>query len=174
MSIVKHYQDQPLPPALTQEQNEVRKKQNGAIQAMQDPFQEENNWFAGYDWVIRMNPDVLIRRDEWLRATMMNETIDAILIDLTPVGVHTDFTVFRPSAVNKTRLLHTRSTNAENHMLGGVEHLVQSGRIAWLPHATQIPRFSGRVVGPQSDVIHHHSLVKYCPDYFNATDGTHF
>jgi hypothetical protein len=38
-------------------------KQKGAIKAMLDPFIENVTWFDEYDWVIRLNPDVLIRND---------------------------------------------------------------------------------------------------------------
>ena len=47
--------------------------QQGAIQAMLDPF--KHNWFEGYDWVIRLNPDVLIRDDTWFRQIMVNESV---------------------------------------------------------------------------------------------------
>jgi hypothetical protein len=167
--VVKHYDEEPL----TYEQYDKR-KQIGAIRAMQDPFKGDNDWFKGYDWVIRLNPDVLIRRDEWLRATMVNETIDAILIRFMAQRIHTDFTAFRPRAINKTRLLHSPFTNAEQHMFGGVEHLVQSGRVAWLPHAQHIPEGIGRVVGSKSAVVHHHDLYRHCPAYFNATKGNFF
>ena len=108
--------------------------QNGAIQAMVDPFLFENNtnqsdgamsWFDEYDWVIRLNPDVLIRDDTWLMETMMDESIDAIFHDcynrlLYPSlpyngqprqpqpnlpKFHTDFTAFRPRAIHRELLL---------------------------------------------------------------------
>jgi hypothetical protein len=58
--------------------------QNGAIQAMIDPYiatKNNGSWFDDYDWVIRLNPDVLIRNDTWLISTMMNDSIDAIFHD---------------------------------------------------------------------------------------------
>jgi hypothetical protein len=53
----------------------------GAIQAMIDPFVEKMTWFDEYDWVIRLNPDVLIRHDTWLIQTMLNTSIDGIFHD---------------------------------------------------------------------------------------------
>ena len=115
--------------------------QNGAIQAMIDPFLVQNNndnrtsWFDDYDWVIRLNPDVLIRNDTWLISTMMNASIDAIVHDcynrrLYPSSAnddpparplilpnplpsnipstpkfHTDFTAFRPRAIRRDLVL---------------------------------------------------------------------
>lgn len=154
-----------------------RQKQSGAIKAMQQPFLNSNrDWFRGYDWVVRLNPDVLVRDDDWLRKTMLNKTVDAIVIEKWPKLVHTDFVAFRPHAVNKTELLNRRATSgtAEMHMYRGVEHLIQQGRVARLPHAQRIPETDARVVGKQSPVIHHHDLYKYCPNYFNATHGDFF
>jgi hypothetical protein len=146
---------------------EIRRKQDGAIRAMLDPF--KYNWFSNYDWVIRLNPDVLIRRDEWLRMTMLNETVDAILIEyIKGRAIHTDFTAFRPSAPRKDKLYESRITTAEYQIYGGFEHIIQSGRLQWLPHAERTGG-AARVVGKQSDVIHHHELVNYCPDFFNVT-----
>ncbi|CAB9524524.1 hypothetical protein SEMRO_1547_G281520.1 [Seminavis robusta] len=47
----------PPPP----QQVPIDPKQDGAIRAMVDPFLPQNNWFQDYDWIFRMNPDVLIR-----------------------------------------------------------------------------------------------------------------
>jgi hypothetical protein len=90
-------------------------KQNGAKRAMIDPFDPNSNhtdtsndestnttsWFDGYDWVIRLNPDVLIRREKWLRQTMLMPDVDAILVDYTTpeqplrLLLNTDFYAFR-------------------------------------------------------------------------------
>ena len=50
--------------------------QGGAILAIKKAI--ENNWFDGYDWVIRLNPDVLIRNETWLVETMSNKEVDGI------------------------------------------------------------------------------------------------
>ena len=66
------------------------KLQMGANLGMQLGFQE--GWFSEYDWVIRINPDVLIRNSTWLIDAMMkNETNDGIFVKCTPWKVHTDF-----------------------------------------------------------------------------------
>jgi len=66
------------------------KKQQGAKQAMIDPF--KHGWFEAYDWVIRLNPDVLVRREKWIRQTMLNTSIDAMLVYNDAANVyHSDF-----------------------------------------------------------------------------------
>jgi hypothetical protein len=108
--------------------------QDGAIQAMIDPFLPENNkndsnsWFDDYDWVIRLNPDVLIRNDTWLIQSMMMDSIDGIFHDcfnrihypadiqrgqppLKPaLKFHSDFYAFRPVAVRRDLVLSPRKT----------------------------------------------------------------
>jgi hypothetical protein len=52
--------------------------QVGAKQAMVDAF--EHGWFDGYDWIVRLNPDVLIRNDTWFLEQMVNTSVDALFI----------------------------------------------------------------------------------------------
>jgi hypothetical protein len=148
-------------------------KQMGAKRAMMDPFLKENRWFDGYDWVIRLNPDVLIRRDTWIRQTMLNTSIDGIFVDYTKKnvsGIHSDFYAFRPSAASDTALIdnfHRRPT-AETHLYSGFSDSIGRKRVAWLPGA-KIRREMARVIGKESPVIHYHGYFKACPHYFNAT-----
>jgi hypothetical protein len=148
-------------------------KQMGAKRAMVDPFLKENRWFDDYDWVIRLNPDVLIRRDAWIRQTMLNTSIDGIFVDYSKKrrkAVHSDFYAFRPSAANDKVLIdnfHKRPT-AETHLYSGFRDTIRRKRVAWLPGA-KIRRESARVMGKESPVIHFHAYFKACPHYFNAT-----
>jgi hypothetical protein len=168
---VRRYVDPPLGNETGISEETV--KQMGAKRAMMDPFLKENRWFDGYDWVIRLNPDVLIRRDTWIRQTMLNTSIDGIFIDYSKKrtkGVHSDFYVFRPSAANDTALIdnfHKRPT-AETHLYSGFRDTIRRKRVAWLPGA-KIRRESARVMGKESPVIHFHAYFKACPHYFNAT-----
>jgi hypothetical protein len=149
-------------------------KQMGAKRAMMDPFLKENRWYDDYDWVIRLNPDVLIRRDTWIRQTMMNTSIDGIFVDFSKrsaKAVHSDFYAFRPSAANDKVLidnLHKRPT-AETHLYSGFRGTIRRKRVAWLPGA-RIRRESARVMGKESPVIHFHPYFKACLHYFNATN----
>jgi hypothetical protein len=148
-------------------------KQMGAKRAMVDPFLKENRWFNAFDWVIRLNPDVLIRRDTWIRQTMMNTSVDGIFVDYSTKsakGVHSDFYAFRPSAANDEALIdnfHKRPT-AETHLYSGFSDSILRKRVAWLPGA-RIHKEWARVIGKKSPVIHYHGYFKACPHYFNAT-----
>ena len=161
------------------------KKQDGAVSAMVDPFLPHNNWFQGYEWIIRVNPDVLFRRDFWLLQTMQNSSVDAIMVDwrgvykpdgvkIFPKAMHTDFYAFRPEAVNGTALLemyqHQKrigKLHAEEHIYPGFEHLIINGRMTWLPNVTGNEQ-SARTAGPDCEVVHHHPLIRACPNYFDV------
>jgi hypothetical protein len=90
-------------------------KQWGANLALMVAFQHK--WFDGYDWVIRINPDVLIRDSTFLQTHINDPNVDAILHkcrqpscqdgtdnpERTPqpfkyLQIHTDVLVFRPDA----------------------------------------------------------------------------
>ena len=89
--------------------------QEGAAAAMKDATL--NNFFVGYDWIIRMNPDVIIRNDTFLVSTITNDSnATAMLVDCTPKEldrnkltpkmrawegplVQTDFFALKPSAL---------------------------------------------------------------------------
>jgi hypothetical protein len=182
--------------------------------------QQPTSWFDDYDWVIRLNPDVLIRNDTWLISTMMNDSIDAIFHDcynrkLYPSNhddkndvvenenddngdhptlsssipqFHTDFTAFRPRAINRdlvcsalTRNVTFNSTGsneitsiafpitvAEHHYTGAVWNIYQSQRFVYLEGGnTTIPGHC-RLEGVHSPVLHVHELVNDCPYYYNA------
>jgi hypothetical protein len=155
-------------------------KQEGAVLAMVDPFLS-SNWFDGYEWVLRLNPDVLIRRDKWLLQTMHNPNVDAIFVDWRrnfrhkfPQALHSDFYAFRPKAVNGTAWIefyqHQKKNgkiHAESHVYAGVEHIMEQGRMAWLPNVTGNFRFA-RTGGPHCDVVHSHDILQSCPNYFEA------
>lgn len=158
-------------------------KQTGATRAMVDPFETNSttSWFEGYDWVLRMNPDVLIRRDEWLLQTMQNPQVDAIAVDWrrnfrnkSPKALHSDFFAFRPEAINGTALqrmyeaqMKSGKLDAESHIYAGVEHLIEQERVAWLPNVKGNWRFA-RTDGPYCDIVHHHAILQACPNYFDA------
>jgi hypothetical protein len=178
--------------------------QNGAIQAMIDPFKLEDNdvdsndnvksWFNGYDWVIRLNPDVLIRNDTWLIETMMNTSIDAIFHDcfnrkLYPFNndrqipkFHSDFVAFRPLAVRRDLILsvplvklnhlNRNVMNAEMHLTESFWNIYQSKRFAYLEGGENSKPGRCRLEGMHSPVLHVHQLAKFCPFYYNVTkDG---
>jgi hypothetical protein len=184
--------------------------QDGAIQAMIDPFLVENNdnnnesgnstsWFDGYDWVIRLNPDVLIRNDTWLIQTMMDESIDAILHDCynrilyPPIQrkipppqrlpkFHTDFTAFRPNAIDRELVLSTplatfdavknrTTTNAEMHLTMSLWNIYQSKRFVYVNGGKNSIPGHCRLEGVDSPILHVHEIAQFCPYYYNATNA---
>lgn len=63
----------------------------------------EHGWFSEtYDWMIRLNPDVLIRNSSWLLETMSDRVnaVDGIFVECDnpnlPHKLHTDFFAVRP------------------------------------------------------------------------------
>jgi hypothetical protein len=163
-------------------------KQYGAKQAMLDPF--FNHWFDDYDWIFRLNPDVLIRNETWLLEQIHKDHVQAILYRFRQAGFHSDFYGFRPSVytaqphITPKRLLshlNDSSLTAEHQMMdifGPLLKLQHDNKdaknpIAWLPGARIEPR-QARLGGTESHVLHLHSLVRHCPNYFDAHDGELF
>ncbi|CAB9509920.1 expressed unknown protein [Seminavis robusta] len=160
-------------------------KQQGAITAMLAPFpfappvtttttNDTASWFDDYDWVIRLNPDVLFRNvDDWILPTLHNTTVDAIVIKYYPGALHTDFYAFRPHAIDGHALwlkYHKQAKrkhfHAETHIHPGFAKVLQRRRAAWLPNVT-LTDGSARVGGPHCPVVHAHSILSHCPNYFD-------
>ncbi|CAJ1346449.1 unnamed protein product, partial [Effrenium voratum] len=142
--------------------------QAGAIQALVDGFGSkgfEEKWFEQYDWVIRLNPDVLIMDAEWLQATMQNDSVDAIFQACDKMRIHTDFFAVRVRAVNHTLVDVTRNGNAEMHATLSFGNIKKSGRFVWV-RGGEPAGSSCKIMGNRSAAVHNHSLVKFCPDYF--------
>jgi len=57
------------------------------------------DWFTGYDWIVRINPDVLIYNDTWILDVMIHDSnAESILVDCLGGMVQTDFMAFRPES----------------------------------------------------------------------------
>ena len=151
-----------------------KRKQAGAKRALVDAVQK--SWFHGYDWVLRLNPDVLVRDDTWISQQLKKPEIGAILVNCSdakdPQCLHTDFFIVRPQMIDQTALeKHSSHRYAENHLYASLQsYLDFEHGVAWLPHV-QRRGTAARVLGQWAPVIHEHSFVKHCPDYWNATDG---
>ncbi|CAE7338935.1 unnamed protein product [Symbiodinium necroappetens] len=148
------------------------KYEEGAIQATIDAFGskgQQEKWFDRYDWVVRLNPDVLIMDDNWLLETMGNSSVDAIFVDC--VGqINTDFFAVRPHVIQANLADSCTSgpgdTNAETHFTCVVSTIISSGRYVWVKGAQNIG--GCRVAGAESPVVHEHGFRKCCPDYLSA------
>jgi hypothetical protein len=151
--------------------------QEGAVQAMIDPFLKNANWFDDYDWVIRLNMDVLIRHDTWLIRTMLDPTMNGIFRDcINPPNFgleayfHTDFYAFRPSAVDRELLLRVPRDNAEGHLSLGLRNIFDSKQFAYITDAANSKRGFCRIVGVNATAIHSHNMWQVCPYYYNYTE----
>jgi hypothetical protein len=197
----------------------------GAKLALVDPL--EGGYLDIYDWVIRLNPDVLIRNETWLLTALQNPDIDGIFawcnmptrefpaadvmalrrraafLDSDPSAqqyaretsypdtnpfkgrssvtssdeetislIHTDFMAFRPRAIaldsrKSARHLSREIGNTEFHATKVMESIISSGRHARIEGGGCF-RYSMRMLGRESPVIHFHELLGFCPDYFDA------
>jgi hypothetical protein len=79
-------------------------------------------WFDNYDWVLRINPDVLIRNSTWIHQTMQDPTVEGIVVnchgefyDKRKRQLHTDFFAVRPMAMNKYYPNNITTTPADNN-----------------------------------------------------------
>ena len=77
-------------------------KKTGAVMIIYDAV--TLNYFDGYEWVIRLNPDVLIRDDTFLRESITsNPDLSALRIDCRGGKgmslMHTDFFMIKPEVL---------------------------------------------------------------------------
>jgi len=146
--------------------------QEGAIQAISDAL--ENNWFTPYDWIIRVNPDVIIRNDTWIIHQMLDkEKVGAILVDCGDkflnsakyAKVHTDFSIFQPKYIQVPEEAK-RIVNAEKHFSKIIEEVWTTGRAAILPDNDPNHGMC-RVRGHKSSVVHDHEWLDGMIQCFN-------
>eukprot|EP00930_Biecheleria_cincta_P081556 TRINITY_DN7066_c0_g1_i1.p1 TRINITY_DN7066_c0_g1~~TRINITY_DN7066_c0_g1_i1.p1 ORF type:complete len:514 (-),score=90.78 TRINITY_DN7066_c0_g1_i1:69-1610(-) len=114
--------------------------QTGAVKAAFLGFNK--GWFNGYDWVIRLNSDVLIYQEAQLVRLMSNPNKDLVLnscwdsaCESKCVGrmVMTDMFVIRPKALPANAFSSWATTyNAESATTREFQHLVSQGRDSWL------------------------------------------
>ena len=124
---------------------------------------------ARVEGVLRINPDVIIRDDNWILRAMRNESIDAILARC-PVPekngeypVHTDFFGFRPSAMPQDSFTVHEAVAAETCAAAEFRKIIQANRHAWLPNVRHFKHLC-RIIGMFSPVIHQHRQVSKCKE----------
>jgi len=129
--------------------------------------------FERYEWLIRLNPDVLVLNDTWIHETMRDKNVDAIFVDChdeCSIGnctssrslIHTDFFAIRPQVLSKGSFNSTtfdRIANAEHVATFEFQDILTSGRHRWLPGAGPMGD-ECRVRGDGSPVIHSHQLLR--------------
>lgn len=158
------------------------------------------SWFHGYDWIIRLNPDVLIKDDAWIRSQLTNPNVNVIGVDCNKdrdlamrgdilpwddidklgmgrIKLHSDFIAFRPNAINTTQLISTLHNqpwpfhNAEYHLTNALLTNINDDVIAYVPGVSPYIEKACRVRGESSPVVHDHALVNFCPGYFNVSQN---
>jgi hypothetical protein len=150
----------------------------GAILALTQAM--ENHWFDKYEWVIRANPDVLIRNDSFLLERFEDSRIHGIFADCLDVAcrngnkcakrlIHSDFFAVRPSAISPGAVREARHDNAERMITEAFSSIVKEGADDWVPGAGP-HRGQCRVSGESSPVIHTNdfdALYPACLSYYN-------
>lgn len=137
--------------------------QAGAIQAMHDPTVLDDVDVDAYDWIIRLNPDVIIDNFDALKKILSVARTAHVLSspcypDIKPwqlwrwnepaKKVMTDFTVMRPHVFAHVLNTQPRSGNAEIDMTLCVSTM---GPVAWLPDSPEDGGCRTRVPG----LVHH-------------------
>ena len=139
----------------------------GAIQPLMEGM--EKRYFDGYDWIVRLNPEVLIKDDAWLWAQMADPQTNALVVWCTRGRIHTDFTAFRVSALEPHRfMLNTsqlsKAHNAETHMTEALANILSNAEN--YANVTENNTKECRVSNSSSPVVHVNELLHQCPDYF--------
>jgi hypothetical protein len=144
----------------------------------------KEGWFEGYDWVIRVNPDVIIRDDTYILSTVLKDEVAGIFVDCLNgcVGdkhceasghhIHSDFTAFRPSAIPRN-ITWTESVHTETMISIASNSVVDQGRDRWLPGAG--PEITGQCrlsVLDESHVAHYTTGAKECVDWYKERNMT--
>lgn len=135
-------------------------------------------WFSGYDWIIRVNPDVIIRNDTWMLDTMRSEPdVTGLLINCrnstTSYKIHTDFFAIKPAALPTdafTTVVNDAAglPNAENSFTHDLQDtILKKGNMWWIPGAKPANTAcrAGSMRDPiTTDVIHFHQARKMMKD----------
>jgi hypothetical protein len=135
----------------------------GALLAMSVAM--DNDWFADYDWVLRVNADVVIRDDSFFRQVLVDPSVDAVFVKCG-TAIQTDFFAFRPNTTAPgafRRQKHDRPIAEPDTTLAFQETLQHTKRFKYL-EGGRPNGGSCRVVGRDSPVIHDHDFLKQCPD----------
>eukprot|EP00429_Kryptoperidinium_foliaceum_P039801 CAMPEP_0176159436 /NCGR_PEP_ID=MMETSP0120_2-20121206/81560_1 /TAXON_ID=160619 /ORGANISM="Kryptoperidinium foliaceum, Strain CCMP 1326" /LENGTH=128 /DNA_ID=CAMNT_0017496853 /DNA_START=110 /DNA_END=493 /DNA_ORIENTATION=- len=119
-------------------------------------------WFADYPWVIRIHPDVLIRKSSWILETMKDESVDGIFVQCNadPWKIHGDFYAVRPTALPEDAFSEIVAEfkgmgNHEMTVAKEFKPIIDSNRHRWLPGNDDSMGVC-RVRGSQSPVVHDH------------------
>jgi len=144
--------------------------QAGAMLAMEAGT--SGRWFDGYDWVIRVNPDVLILNDDFLIKNMADHDVDAIFADChdgnctshcTDAFVNSDFFAVRTSQLGPASFIQVGRDfdNAEHQVGAAFKRIMENGRDRWIPGTNM--HGTCRIHGSKVPVLHSHTVLTQCP-----------
>lgn len=153
----------------------------GAIAAITDA--SKSGWFDGYDWVFRMNPDVIIQNDKWFLDTIQKD-VDASLLyvecfrNLDHVkALHTDFFAVKLTSLPPGHLNEKNHWNAEYQFTERMQPLIEKRQHRHIPGAYPKRIHTCRIDGdPDGPVFHFHYLKRketldlgsgHCPARFS-------
>merc|ERR1712037_104480 len=92
---------------------------------MHDAF--SNGWFDGYDWVIRINPDVVIYNETNIFKHLNNPEVNGVFAWCNQV-LHTDFFAMRPQRLPKDIWADWAANHiAEEQTLNAFKPMLESG-----------------------------------------------
>lgn len=132
-------------------------KQWGANMALSIAF--SNGWFKPYDWVVRVNPDVLIRKSDFIVDYLEDDSVDAVLA-ICGAKINTDFIAMRPRAMKPTSFsrMYNNSALTFNHEVTAKKNflpVLKSKRFVRVPDLDPMEG-KCRVRGDHAPVYHAH------------------
>jgi len=162
--------------------NENISYQEGAVAAMTEA--SKNDWFDGYEWIFRMNPDVIIQNDTWMLEIVKNDADASLLYidcaisspDPKPICpetvnlIHTDFFGLKLGAIPKGHLEKSNAKNAEFGFTKKMASIIDNRQHRHIPGAYPKVHHFCRVNGnPDGPVFHYHSYNVTLPNINNWT-----
>jgi hypothetical protein len=146
--------------------------QEGAMAALTDAARE--GWFNGYDWVIRVNADVIIRNDTFLLDVMQNDpNATALLVNCLPSNdrpiVQTDFFAIKPGALAPNTFLNSNINNAERAFTNDIrKDILKVGNHRWIKEASLsagICRVGHGIALDKTPITHFHQKEELLNDF---------
>lgn len=141
-------------------------KQWGANMALSIGFSA--GWFQPYDWVVRVNPDVLIRQSDFIVDHLDDSSIDAIVAHCKAGKLETDFFAVRPgvlkpdafrqmyaAATDKAIIVGIPKMNHEATAMKNFLPILEANRYKTVPNLAPMEG-KCRVRGDEAPVYHAH------------------
>ena len=158
-------------------------KQMGAALAMVEAG--SHGYFDSYEWVVRVNPDVMIRKDNWLLQTMFpnaatrtstssnTQQPSLLYVDCLAESfvMHTDFFAFRPAALPPGALANASTPKGAEPALTKAMESVRSSSIQ-IPGTEPVTPGQCRAVG---ETVYHKTIPyivdEECPVSYGEDNG---